>query len=84
MAYRHEDDYKRGKLIRGLRKAEKPRVDTEEESLLEVKHLKKIKNFKEGTLKFGSDEASHTQRQRERRKTGRYKDLMSDYNTKGK
>lgn len=50
MAYRHEDDYKRGKLIRGLSKSEKPRIEPEEE-LLEAKYQEKIKGSKIGIFR---------------------------------
>jgi hypothetical protein len=83
MAYNHDDDYKRGKLIRGLRKAEKPRIEEDEKDLLEVRHLGKIENFKEGVFKVGNESAAHSRRQKERRTAKRYKDLSCDY-TKGR
>lgn len=84
MAYRHEDDYKRGKLIRKQCISKKCKVEPEAQGLLEAKHLKKLKGKKEGVFKCGNEEVSHIQRQRQRRSTGRYNDLTRDYNTKGK
>ena len=83
MAYRHEDDYKKGKLIRKICKSEKCKIETEDEKLLEVKHLNKLKGPKEGIFRCGNEGVSHIQRQRQRRSTGRYNDLTRDYNTKG-
>lgn len=84
MAYQHEDDYRRGKLIRKQCKSKKCKIDPESKSLLEAKHVEKLKDSKEEIFRYGNESVSHIQRQKERRNTGRYKDLTRDYDTKGK
>ncbi len=84
MAYRHEDDYRREKLIRKQRTSKKPTIDPESKSLLEAKHVQKLKESKGDIFRCGNERVSHIERQKERRSTGRYKDLTRDYDTKGK
>lgn len=84
MAYQHEDDYRRGKLIRNQRKSKKYKIDPESKSLLEAKHVEKLKESKGDIFRIGDERASHIERQKARRSTGRYKDLTRDYDNKGR
>lgn len=84
MAYKHEDDYRRGKLIRKLKKSEKPIVSKKEQELLGSDQLAKLnKPTKKGIFKLGCEKTAHSERQKARRGAKRYKELTCDY-TKGR
>lgn len=81
MAYKHEDDYRRGKLIRKLKKSEKPIVSKKEQELLGSDQLAKLnKPTRKGIFKTGCEKTAHSERQRARRKAKRYEEVYFDYN----